>query len=159
MRVFPVLVLAAVMACGFLLGNNGKDRQYRFSPEEVEAAHWLYRQGKPGTLLVEGARSYPSQFMNYENFTYVPISNERSADRAEILDNPSEVLSRWFASARWNDGYVIITRSQTAYVEALAITPKGAFSRLELELLASPQFLLVFANKDARIFRASRFVR
>ncbi len=153
------VVLAAVMAFGFLLGNNGKDRQYRFSPEEVEAAHWLYRQGKPGTLLVEGARSYPSQFMNYENFTYVPISNERSADRAEILNNPSEVLSRWFASARWNDGYVIITRSQTAYVEALAITPKGAFSRLELELLASPKFLLVFANKDARIFRASRFVQ
>lgn len=151
---FPIILL---MSLGFLLGNNGKDRQYRFSPEEVEAAWWLYSQSRPGTLLVEGDRSYPSQFMNYENFQYLPISRERPKDLAEIIEKPASVFSRWFSDPRWQDGYVIITRSQKASVEALGVVPEGTFDNLELDLMASPDFLLVYANKDARIFRASHF--
>jgi hypothetical protein len=108
--------------------------------------------------LVEAARSYPSQFMNYENFIYLPISNESGAERAEILSDPARVLDRWFSDPRWQDGYVILTRSQQAYVEAMGVMPKGALDRLALDLLSSPDFLLVYANRDARIFRSSRFV-
>lgn len=155
----PVFLVAGLlMAVGFLFGNNGKDRQYRFSTDEVAAAEWMYARGAPGALLVEGARSYPSQFMYYENFTYVPISNERPAARQKILDDPAGELSRWFSDPDWKDGYVIITRSQKAYVEALGIAPLGAYDRLERDLLASPDFRLVFANRDARVFRAQRFV-
>ncbi|MES0880884.1 hypothetical protein [Roseibium sp. SCP14] len=158
----PRLVFAAVtllMAVGFFLGNNGKDRQYRFSPDEVAASQWLYERALPGTLLVEGARSYPSQFRNYENFTYVPLSNERPDARNEILSDPSGVLRRWFRNESWADGYIILTRSQKAYVEALGIMPKGALDNMEMELLAAPDFQLVFANRDARIFTARRFLQ
>lgn len=151
-------IAITLMGIGFLLGNNGKDRQYRFSPDEVAAAQWLYEKGRPDTLLVEGARSYPSQFMNYENFTYVPISNERPGARQKILDNPAGELSRWFSDPDWNDGYVIITRSQKAYVEALGIVPLGAFDQLERDLYSSPDFRLVYSNRDARVFRARRFL-
>jgi hypothetical protein len=151
-------VLAGLLALGFLLANNGKDRQYRFTHEEVAAALWLYSRAGPETLLVEAARSYPSQFMNYENFIYLPISNESGAERAEILSDPARVLDRWFSDPRWQDGYVILTRSQQAYVEAMGVMPKGALDRLALDLLSSPDFLLVYANRDARIFRSSRFV-
>ena len=151
-------VLAGLLALGFLLANNGKDRQYRFTREEVAAALWLYSRAGPETLLVEAARSYPSQFMNYENFIYLPISNESGAERAEILSDPARVLDRWFSDPRWQDGYVILTRSQQAYVEAMGVMPKGALDRLALDLLSSPDFLLVYANRDARIFRSSRFV-
>ncbi|WP_434615237.1 hypothetical protein [Tabrizicola sp. M-4] len=151
-------LLSILLVVGFLLGNTGKDRQYRFSQEEVAAAEWLYSRGAPGTLLVEGARSYPSQFMNYENFTYLPIANESPAQRQRILTDPAQVLNRWFADENWQDGYVILTRSQTAYVEALGIMPEGALDTLSLALLASPDFRLVYANRDARIFRAARFV-
>lgn len=153
---FAVLIFA--MAVGFLLGNNGKDRQYRFSSDEVEAVQWLYARSVPDTLLVEGARSYPSQFMNYENYTYVPISNERRDARDALLADPDTVLTRWFSDPNWQDGYLILTRSQKAYLEALGKMPVGALDQLELDLMASPNFLLVFANKDARIFTARRFV-
>ena len=155
---FGFSVLTVLLSIGFLLGNNGKDRQYRFSKDEVEAASWLYNHSTPGTLLVEGARSYPSQFKNYENFTYLPISHEDSSARNEILDNPAEVLDRWFSAENWSDGYVILTKSQQAYVEALGIMPNGALDNLALELLASPNFVLVFANKDARIFTSRHFL-
>ncbi len=151
--------LALAMSVGFLFGNNGKDRQYRFSPEEVVGAHWLYKNAPAGTLLVEGARSYPSQFMNYENFTYVPLANERRDERERILAAPASVLSRWFQDPRWSDGYVIITRSQKAYVEALGIIPKSGLDEIELALLASSDFQLVYANRDVRIFSARRFLQ
>lgn len=151
-------VLTGLLALGFLLANNGKDRQYRFTQDEVAAAHWLYGRAGPETLLVEAARSYPSQFMNYENFIYLPMANESGAERAEILADPARILHRWFSDPQLQDGYVILTRSQQAYVEAMGVMPKGALDRLALDLLASPDFLLVYANRDARIFRSSRFV-
>lgn len=158
MTIVGFWIVIVLMSLGFLFGNNGKDRQYRFSESEVEAAAWLYSRSQPGTLLVEAARSYPSQFMNYENFTYLPIANESPEERAEILDDPSRVLARWFSDPSWNDGYVILTESQKAYVSALGIMPDGALDELALDLLASPDFRLVYANDDVRIFTARRFV-
>ncbi|MEP5402134.1 MAG: hypothetical protein ABJQ71_18470 [Roseibium sp.] len=151
--------LMVAMAVGFLFANNGKDLQYRFTKDEVAGAHWLYQKSKPYTLLVEGARNYPSQFMNYENFQYVTLANERQDARQEILDDPARILSRWFEDERWSDGYIILTRSQKAYIEALRIMPEGAFDKLEYALLASAGFQLVFANADVRIFTPRRFIR
>lgn len=151
-------VTSMFLTAGFLLANNGKDRQYRFSGQEVAAAYWVYAQAGPGTLLVEGARSYPSQFSNYENFTYLPIANERPEEVAKILADPAAVLSRWFREPNWKDGYVIVTRSQRAYVEALGKMPEGALDELVTELAQSPDFQLVFSNDEAVVYRASRFL-
>ena len=151
-------LLSVLLILGFLLANNGKDRQYRFTPDEVAAAQWLYGRAGSETLLVEGARSYPSQFMNYENFVYLPLANESEEERAEILAEPARTLDGWFSAPQLRDGYVILTRSQQAYVEATGAMPKGALDRFALDLLKSPDFLLVYANRDARIFRSSRFL-
>ena len=44
------------------------------------------------------------------------------------------------------------------YVSALGIMPDGALDELALDLLASPDFHLVYANEDVRIFTARRFI-
>ncbi len=145
----PVLIL------GFLLANNGKDRQYRFSPLEVMAANWLYSTAPPQSLLVEGSRNYPSQFRNYENFNYVPISEETPAATAEILADPVAVLGRWLGEAP-NGGYIIFTHSQIASLEDLGVVQAGALETVIAKLIASPRFDLVYSNRDAKIFRLSR---
>jgi hypothetical protein len=139
-----------VCILGFVLANNGKDRQYRFSADEVEAAMWLYETAPPGSLLVEGTRNYPSQFRNYENFIYVPLAYEPSESRARIIENPAQVLGRWLAG--YPSGYVIITRSQKASVEDLGTMPAAALDRIEQALTESPRFRVLYANPDARIF-------
>lgn len=144
----PILVL------GFLLANNGKDRQYRFSPQEVMAANWLYSTALPQSLLVEGSRNYPSQFRNYENFNYVPISEETPEATAEILADPVAVLGRWLSEAP-NGGYIIFTRSQIASLEDLGVVKVGAFETVVAKLIASPRFDLVYSNRDAKVFRLS----
>src|SRR5690606_18063287 len=108
----------AVMIPGFVLANNGKDAQYRFSPAEVEGADFLYSQSKRGQLLIEGSRSYPSQFRNYENFSYVPLSEELPGIADDPLTAPGRLVVRWLRSSPAG-GYIIITRSQKAMFDGL----------------------------------------
>lgn len=151
---FLLLVAACLLsAIGFLFANNGKDREYRFTPDTIKTARWLYSIAPKGTLLIEGARSYPSQFMNYENFSYLPISEEGDATRKEITADPAGVLSRWMDDPRWTDAYIILTRSQQAYLEAGGPMKPGDFDKIEDALLTSPRFRLVRASENAKVFR------
>ncbi|PSJ53781.1 hypothetical protein [Pseudaminobacter soli (ex Li et al. 2025)] len=152
-------VLAFLGAIAFLFANNGKDREYWFAPDEIETAHWLYSTAPAGSLLIEGARSYPSQFLNYENFTYVPISEEDADERAGILADPVGVLERWLNDDTKQDAYFIITRSQKAYLEAQGIVPVGSLAEIEKKLLASPHFMLAKASPNALVFKLNQHLR
>jgi hypothetical protein len=145
-------VAGVVLALAFVLANNGKDRQYVFRPSEVEAASWLYQNAPRGSVLVEGASNYPYQFQNYENFSYVPISEEPKESIATILDDPATELGRWFAGSDPNKAFIIITRSQKAYIDDLGVMPKGSLDAIEKALLASTRFRLAYATADASIF-------
>jgi hypothetical protein len=149
MLFLPVSAFAVV---GFLYANNGKDRQYYFTRDEVEASLWLYGNAPPDSLLIEGSRNYPSQLMNYENFAYVPMSEEERTVREEIIAAPEEVFARWLSDPRWKAGYIIITSSQKAYSDAEGVMPSGALDAIEARLLRSPRFKLVYATPNAKIF-------
>lgn len=144
--------IGVLFACGFVMANNGKDRQYRFTPAEVEAADWLYRNAPKGALIVEGSNNYPYQFRNYENFTFVTISDEAKPSVAAILADAAGELGRWLQGSPSGAGFVITTRSQKAYVDDLGVLPRGALTAIEEALVASPHFRLVHATEDAKIF-------
>lgn len=144
--------IGVLFACGFVMANNGKDRQYRFTPAEVEAADWLYRSAPKGALIVEGSNNYSYQFSNYENFTFVTIAGESKSSVAAILADPVGELGRWLQGSPSGAGFVIITRSQKAYVDDLGVMPRGALTAFEAALAASPRFRLVHATEDAKIF-------
>lgn len=152
--IFPVLTLACLLsALGFLFANNGKDREYRFALDEIAVAQWVYSTAPKDSLLIEGARSYPSQFMNYENFSYLPISEESAATRKMIAADPAGVLFRWMDDPRWKDAYIILTTSQKAYLEAGGYMQIGDFDKIKNALLASPRFRVVRASSHAIVFR------
>jgi hypothetical protein len=91
-------ITAVLGVIGFLFANNGKDREYTFARDEVDAAAWLYGRAPPNSLLIEGARNYPSQFMNYENFAYLPISEENRNVRNALIAAPEQTLARWLSA-------------------------------------------------------------
>lgn len=150
----PLLVccIGGFLIMGFLVSNNGKDMQYRFRPSEVAAAAWVFEHAPKATLLIEGARNYPSQFANYEHFVYVPIASESPQARQEIIRDPVGTFDRWLSDAKWTAGFVIFTRSQRAYAEAQGIVPEGTFDRLIEALSSAPRFTIVYRNTDAIIF-------
>jgi len=154
LRLCNTAVVLFAMATAFVVANNGKDEQYYFSHAEIEAANWLYSNSQPGQLLIEGNRSYPSQFKNYENFVYVPLSEELPDIEDDLLNSPSELVVRWLRQSP-NGGYVILTRSQKAAFENLGLLPAGEIANLEQKLTSSPHLKIAFSNSEAKIFTLS----
>ena len=152
-------LIGFALVAAFVFANNGKDRQYAFASEDVAAAQWLYENAPRGTLLVEGATLYPSQFRNVEYFTHVSLADEPADSRAELLAHPVPVLARWLESADYNAAFIILTRNQQAYAEAMGIMPHAGFEKIKQALLASPRFRLVHATSGTMIFSLNQAVR
>jgi hypothetical protein len=153
------MLFGFALAVAFVFANNGKDRQYAFASQEVAGVQWLYDNAPQGTLLVEGAPVYPSQARNVEYFTHVSIADEPADSRAKILSDPAAVLAGWLDSSEYHAAFVILTRSQEAYVDAMGLMPGGGFERIKLALLSSPRFRLVHASGGTMIFSLNEAVR
>jgi hypothetical protein len=158
-RSFVARTIAALfglaLAVGFVFANNGKDRQYVASRDEIAAVEWLYDNAPPGSLLIEGATVYPRQMRNYENFSYVSLADEPAESMQQFIADPANILSDWLNGDAYAAGYVVITRSQKAFVDAVRPMPKGTLDDIEQRLLASPRFLLVRETDTVKIFTAN----
>jgi hypothetical protein len=151
--IFSTFFLSVMLFTAFLFAYYGKETMFHFTKKEVEAAEYLYTIAPPGTLLVEGARNYPSQFKNYENFKYVLLSREPEDSQAEILNQPVKVLTRWMSDRQYSAAYVIFTRSQKAEIDLVPESmPKGGLQLIEDALRQSPNFQIIYENEDAVIF-------
>jgi hypothetical protein len=146
------VAISAMLFAGFTLAYFGKDSWYRFTADEVRAAEFVYRSAPPGSLLVEGSRTYPSRLANYERFTYVSIADEPADSVEELLRDPVGKLSEWLADARYTGAYVIITRSQRVENDTIGPLPKGALAGVEQALKASDRFDVLVGSDDATVF-------
>jgi hypothetical protein len=144
--------LSIVMLIGFLFAYYGKEKVYYFTPEEIAATQFVLESAPPGSLIVLGTRNSPNYFKNYENFTYVPISQEPIEVRREILDRPVEVISRWMGNVHFPAAYLIVTKTQKADIEMVGDLPAGALERIEAALIQSGQFVAIYQNRDAAVY-------
>lgn len=157
-RGFPVknlvitTAVTAVLLPGFLLGYYGKEQQNYFTPAEVQAVEWVDSNARPGSLLVEGSRNYPTQFRNYERFIYVAIDREPRESYSTLLADPANRLEDWLSDPRYSDGYVLITRSQKIAVNSQQSMPVGSLENVETALRRSPQFRTAYDTPDAVVF-------
>jgi hypothetical protein len=147
------VVISIVLLTGFMLAHFGKDAWYRFTPDEVRAAEFVYESAPPGSLLVEGSRNYPSRFVNYERFTYVSIADEPADSVGELLADPVDKLAEWLSNPRYTGAYVIITRSQKVENDTIGPLPEGALASVEAALEASDRFVVLVGNEDATVFK------
>jgi hypothetical protein len=148
-------VMTALLLPGFLLAYYGKERQNYFTPAEVKAATWIDANAPSGSLLVEGSRNYPAQFLNYERFTYVPIDQEPEDSWQPLLADPAGGLREWADNPRYAATYVLITRSQKSAVDSDRSLPPGSLDVIENALRRSPDFRAVFDSPDATVFTPS----
>lgn len=149
--------IAAVFVCaalfvGFLFAYYGKDRWYYFTPDEVAASDYLYYNAPPGALLIEGSRNYPSEYQNYERFTYVQLAQEIPIN-TRLANDTIATLARWMSDPRYSASFIIITRGQILEENGLGQIPAGTLENTRDELLNSPQFKVEYSNNDAIIFR------
>ena len=150
------IFVSMVLITGTLFAYSGKDQQYYFTKDEVAAADYLYSHSEPNSLLIEGSRNYPSQFKNYENFTYIAIDREPIEDRVDIINNPEAVLYRWTDNPDYDAFYIFISRSQKIATDTLGTLPIGSLEDVQKSLENSAVFNILYSNQDAIIFVPKR---
>jgi hypothetical protein len=151
-----IVLVSGVLIGGFTFAYYGKETWSYFTPGEVKAADLVYSQAPAGSLLVTGTLSYPVQFENAEHFTYVPIGTEPPQSINQVLRDPAGVLHGWLADTQYTQGYLLITRSQIAEVDAVGGMPHGSLRRIERLILDSHQFKVLFHDADALLVTVDR---
>lgn len=152
-----VTVLSMALLTGLLMAYYGKDRQFYFTKNEVAASQYLHRIAAPGSLIIEGSRNYPSQYVNYEKYTYVAIDREPPYSKTSIMADPVKSFNRWMNNRAYPSSYLIITRSQKAAVEMVGSMPDTySLDAIEAALIESPRFQIIYRNPDAIIFTLDR---
>jgi hypothetical protein len=154
----PILVtlVSGVLITAFMFAYFGKEAWSYFTPGEVKAAEIAYSSAPPHSLMIAGTLSYPTQFENAENFTYVNLATEPQQSIHKVLSDPVNVLASWMADTRYKQAYLIITRSQIREADAVGGLPRGALARVERVLLASHQFHVLYHDDDALLLTFDR---
>lgn len=146
--------LCVMLGASFLFPYYGKDRQYYFTPNEIAAANYIFDHAPRGSLIVAASMNYPGLFRNIEHYTHVPIDREPRETQIRIVRDPVTTLARWLGNKKYAAAYLIFTRSQNAEIEMVGKLPPGAtVDDIEAVISASPQFKVVFANADAKVYQ------
>lgn len=151
-RTVVAFVFSMCLLGGFLLPYYGKERANFFTGKEFAASELLYNVAPPGALLADAVPDWPLQYRNYENYTYLSVSNLPAAQLGRIVDDPANELAVLMESYKAPAAYFTITRSMEAYAEETGKLPRGALDRIQEQLSQSKKFHVVFADKDAIIF-------
>lgn len=152
LRMCTMLAISLMMIVGLLFSYYGKEKQYYFSPGEIEATQYLFNTAPPGALIIEGTRNYPSLFRNYEFYTYVAIESEPGESLEGIIESPASVMVRWMENSRYSGAYLIVTRSMKAEIEMVGTMPPGSLEKIEASLVQSGKFRILYQNEDATIY-------
>jgi O-antigen/teichoic acid export membrane protein len=148
------VVTTALLLTGFLFAYYGKDAWSYFTPDEVRAAATVFDHAPPGSLLIAGTGSWPTEYRDVNRFTYVTLAAEPRSSLRRVLAHPVRTLGSWMADPRYSRAYLVLTRSQMAEADETGALPRGSLQRIRRALLASGRFEVVAETPDAVVFRS-----
>jgi hypothetical protein len=137
--------MSGLLCLTFFLTRYGNERMDYFAEGEVEAMQYVYSTSEPGAHIIAGTGTLPWRYEGYNVYAYSTIESA-------VKDNDIEALARQMASEEFPESYLVLTRSQKASVELFIGWEAGTWERFEQSVTEAPEFQLVFANADAKVF-------
>jgi hypothetical protein len=151
-----ILVLSQVLAAAFLVSRYGNERMDFFTQNEVTAVNHLYAVAPPKSLLLAGSDNIPWRFRGYTTYNTTSLDDPLTMSPTAFDHGLQPVIGHiedLLANNRYPDHFFIITRSEKAYVNLFKVFPTNSLNRLEVALMHSPRFRLIYRNPDATIFK------
>jgi hypothetical protein len=137
--------LSGVLSLTFFFTRYGNERMDYFAEGEVEAMQYVYAVSEPGAQIIAGTQTLPWRYEGYNVYTYATVENA-------VKSNDIEALARLMAREPYPESYLVLTRSQKASAELFIGWEAGTWERFESSVSTSPEFQLIFANADAKVF-------
>jgi hypothetical protein len=135
-----------------LMAMHGNDVQQTFTKDELAAATLMYDTAAPGSGVIQLNNSYPTKFKNYENIQELDVTSFSQTAKDRFIADPSVWFERWLREGEFDDGFVLITRTQQAEVDRQGTLPSGSVEFILEELRSAPDFELVFDSEDGMLF-------
>ena len=140
-----VVVLSLTLIGPFLITRYGNERIESFTAGEVAAVTQLYQMAPPGSMLVGVVGDVPWKNVRYEEYRYRPAGD----------DSYYHDLDSMFLAMSTHNGpvFLILTRTQSAYVEMILGASKAEWTDFEQQLFATGWFDIISQTPDATIAR------
>jgi hypothetical protein len=146
-------VMAAVLLGGFLYTRYGNDSTTFFSPGEAKAAQRLYEVAPRGSLLVAASTNVAWRQQNYGDYNFQLLDHHLPpAPAGETPLQLAREVAVYMRGSR-HPAYLLITRSQLRYDELMGSERWGSVKALRAGADASPDFVKLFDDGDAQIFK------
>lgn len=159
--VLAIVLVPATLAC--LQGLYGQLLVNRISTAEVRASQYLYSHARPDSVLVLGSHTFPTRAAaNYPDL--LPKGSQADGNLLEtdeldgrVLDDTAlpdveQIVARYDAKT----AYLVLSRSQRAFVDYFGLLPAGSFDVLEATLRRSAGWSVFYENADVVIFEHRR---
>jgi hypothetical protein len=160
-----VFLLSVVLLGGFVITRYGNERLDFFTRDEYQAVNYFYGHAPSGSIVWLGAENLPWSYERYRAFKktqneIVNLEGWQDASRQGV--NGPKVVKELIRSTNEQrrdnhtpgaHAFVVITRSMAAQIDFFEpATAPGSLARVEDALSTSPDFRLVFRNRDAVIY-------
>ena len=138
-------VVSLVMLGLFLTVRYGNERSDNFTPIEYDAVQYVYDQAAPGSLLAASSTNMPIRYESYEIHDYLFLQEL-------VVQGDVQAVIQAMERKEHPAAYLIITRSQRAYLEIFYDLPTQSWQQFEADLLMSGRFELIYSHQDASVF-------
>jgi hypothetical protein len=129
----------------FLVVRYGNERADHFTTHELAAMEYTYAQAQPGAVLAASTSNLPTRYRGYELYRIMYL------EKLVLAQDVAGITEAMDARAA-PEAYLILTRSQQAYLEMFYNLPATSWQLLQDDLLASGRFQRIYANPDASVY-------
>jgi hypothetical protein len=144
-----VFVLACtLLGPTFMLTRYGNEAFEYVSKNDYEGALELSRLAPSGSNMISIDGNVGNQLGRMEQFVFQTVPQKPG----ELLDYSAQHIYQTAVDAPGSQSFLLLSRSQIANIELTYGKPETFFQDLTSELLANPNFRLIYENPDARIF-------
>jgi hypothetical protein len=141
----------SVLLGAFVFAYYGKEQANYFTPTQVRATDWLYGHAPDGSLIAAVTGDLPWGYRNGDRFAF-EFLDEDPPELGRVQRDPAGALGRLLASSVSGRGYLVFARSTDVDVHMRGVLPPGGLERIELAVAGSPQFHVVYRNRDATVY-------
>lgn len=135
------LALSVALTGAFLFSYYGKERANHFSKNEVASIASFYRQAPAGSFVGGVAGNDPWPMSGYQNYVDEWFTSLSSKTLDSFIANPVARLDHDMSGYR--HAYFLFTQTDEAQLEMTGEIPRGAYARIEHEVLASSHFRVI----------------
>lgn len=106
---------------------------------------FTYERAEPGALLAASTSNLPTRYRGYEIYRTMYL------EKLVLAQDVPGIIEALDARAA-PEAYLVLTRSQQAYLEMFYNLPESAWQALQDALLASGRFQRIYSNPEASVY-------